>query len=193
MVDTAVDAFGGVDILVNNAAALAGADRVPVVDLPEEVWDRVLTVNVKGTYLCSKAVVRTMIERGEGGRIVNMSSVSGLRGVPRFAAYCASKFAINGFTQALAKEVGRHRITVNSICPTTVDNERTSEIAAMVKPDDFTTEEYRTVMYDRTIQSTPLGRVALPADVARVAAFLASDESDFLTGISIIVSGGQVT
>jgi len=193
MVRRALSRFGRIDILVNNAAAPAGADRVPLVELEEDDWDRIMTVNAKGTFLCCKAVARTMIDRDEGGNIINISSTTGLRGVVRYGVYSASKFAVVSLTQTLARELGQYRINVNAICPATVDTERQADIASMLKPEGVSTREFTEKMYERNIQSTPLGRVAEPKDVARTVAFMASAESDYLTGISLIVAGGQYT
>lgn len=190
MVQRAVQHFGQVDILVNNAAALAGRDRVPVVELAEEEWDRIQNVNVKGVFLCSRAVARTMIERGKGGKIINISSTSGKRGVARFAAYCASKFAVRGFTQALALELAPYRINVNAICPGLVDTERVADMAAALAPEGVPAEAQRQLMLAQANATIPLGRAAQGDDVARTAAFLASAESDYLTGLSITVAGG---
>lgn len=192
MVRQTMEQFGHIDILVNNAGAPAGRDRVPVVDLEEDAWDLVQNVNAKGTFLCCKAVARTMIDRGEGGKIINMSSISGRRGVARFAAYCASKFAIIGFTQSLAHELGQYHINVNAICPSFIETERIDDMAAALKTDDMSAEEYREEMIERAKLTTPLGRTGRAADVAKVAAFLASSESDYLTGQSINVSGGNL-
>src|SRR5215813_4452104 len=123
-VDLAGSTFGRIDILVNNAAAPPGADRVPVVELPEEAWRTVLETNLTGTYLCSKAVAGLMVSRGTKGRIINMSSNCGKVGYARLAAYCASKFGVIGFTQALAMELAPHGITVNAICPGAADTDR---------------------------------------------------------------------
>jgi len=192
MMSSALDRFGRLDILVNNAAAPAGPDRVPVVDLHEDVWDHVLDVNAKGTFLCCRAAARHMIERGGGGRIINMSSTSGKRGVARFAAYCASKFAVIGFTQALALELAPYRINVNAICPGLVDTERVLDIAGGMKPQGTSAENFRDQMRENAARGNPLGRIGRPEDVAAVAAFLASAESDYLTGLAVTVSGGSV-
>ena len=190
MVDEALLRFGRLDILVNNAASPAGPDRVPVVELEEDVWDLVQSVNVKGTFLCSRAVALHMIERGGGGKIINLSSTAGKRGNPRYAAYCASKFAVIGFTQSLALELASHKINVNAICPTLIDTERLYGIASGLKPDDMTSEEFRDQMVSSYVESVPLGRVGQPDDVAQCAAYLASAESDFMTGLAINVTGG---
>jgi len=192
MVNSTLDRFGRLDILVNNAAALAGPDRVPVVDLEEDVWDLVLNVNAKGTFLCSRAAARHMIERGGRGKIINMSSTSGRRGVARFAAYCASKFAVIGFTQSLALELAPHKINVNAICPGLVDTERVLGIAEGMKPQAMTVERFHDQMKESAALSNPLGRIGQPEDAARVAAFLASAESDYLTGMAVNVAGGAV-
>ena len=192
MIRQVLERFGHIDILVNNAAALAGRDRVPVVDLEEDAWDLVQNVNVKGTFLCCKTVARAMIDRGEGGKIINISSTSGKRGVARYAAYCASKFAVIGFTQSLAHELAPHRINVNAICPGLVETERVDQMAAVLKTEGISTEEYREKMIEQATLTTPLGRVGQASDVAKLAASLASSESDYLTGLSIIVSGGSL-
>lgn len=191
MVRRALDQFGQIDILVNNAAAPAGRDRVPVVDLDEETWDLVQRVNVKGTFLCCRAVARAMIDRGQGGKIINMSSLLGKEGRPRYAAYCASKFAIKGFTQALALELAPHSINVNAICPGLVETERTDDIAAALAPPGVPPQTYRKQMLDQRSSANPLGRTGHVSDVASVAAFLASSESDYLTGLAITVAGGS--
>jgi NAD(P)-dependent dehydrogenase (short-subunit alcohol dehydrogenase family) len=190
MVYQTLEQFGHIDILVNNAGSQPGRDRVPVVELEEDAFDEVQRVNVKGTYLCSKAVARHMIARGGGGKIIVISSGAGKRGIARYAAYCASKFALIGFTQSLAQELAPYRINVNAICPGLVDTERVDFIAAALAPEGESAEEYRAQMIRERSSRVPLGRVAVGDDIARMAAFLASSESDYLTGLSISVSGG---
>lgn len=192
MVAQAIQHFGQIDILVNNAGALAGRDRVPVVELDEAEWDRIQRVNVKGTFLCSRAVARHLIERNQGGRIINISSTAGKRGMARYAAYCASKFAVRGFTQALAMELAPYHITVNAICPGLMDTERVADIAAALAPAGVSTEAQRQFMIDQANESTPLGRVGQATDVAKTAAFLASAEAEYLTGLSVNVAGGAL-
>lgn len=190
MVQQTLAQFGRLDILVNNAGALAGRDRVPVVELEEAEWDRIQNINVKGTFLCSRAAARAMIARGQGGRIINLSSTSGKRGVARFAAYCASKFAVRGFTQSLALELAPYQITVNAICPGLMETERVADMAAALAPAGVSAEAQRQLMIEQANASIPLGRVGQASDVARTAAFLASAEADYLTGLSITVAGG---
>ena len=192
MVDQTVAHFGKIDILVNNAGTIAGKDRVPVVDLAEEDWDRVQRVNVKGVFLCSQAVARHLITQGTGGKIINMSSVTGKRGSARFAAYSASKFAVIGFTQSLACELAPYQINVNAICPGLVDTERFGHLASVLMPEDLSADEQLSEYARRSEAAVPIGRLAEGADVAKMAAFLASDEAAYLSGVSITVSGGTV-
>ncbi|MFN8489519.1 MAG: glucose 1-dehydrogenase [Caldilineaceae bacterium] len=190
MVDQVVNHFGRIDILVNNAGTPAGRDRVPVVELEEAEWDRVQRVNSKGTFLCCRAVARAMIAQQRGGKIVNIASTSGKIGVARFAAYCASKFAVIGFTQSLAQELGAYGINVNAICPSLLATERIDDMAAALAPPTLTPGEQRANMMANAAQSSPLGRIAEVNDVAAMAAFLASAEANYLTGLSISVAGG---
>ena len=191
MVDQTLERFGRIDILVNNAGSRPGRDRVPVVELEEDAFDEVMRVNVRGTYLVSRAVARHMVGRGGPGKIISISSGAGKRGIARYAAYCASKFAIVGFTQALAQELAAQRINVNAICPGLVDTERVDFIAAALVPQGQSSEEHRAMMIQDRNTRVPLGRVAVGDDIARMAAFLASEESDYITGLSISVSGGS--
>ena len=146
MVSQTLDRFGHIDILVNNAGSQPGRDRVLLVDLEEDAFDEVMRVNVKGTYLCSRAVATHMIERGGGGKIVIISSGAGKRGRARFAAYCSSKFALIGFTQSIAQELAEYKINVNAICPGLVDTERADFIAAALAPEGQYAEEHRVLM-----------------------------------------------
>lgn len=192
MVDKTVAHFGKIDILVNNAGTTAGKDRVPVVDLAEEDWDRVQRVNVKGVFLCSQAVARHLIAQGTGGKIINMSSVTGKQGSARYAAYSASKFAVIGLTQSLAHELAPYHVNVNAICPSLVDTERVGHLASALMPEDLPADEQRAEFARRNVAAVPLGRLAEGTDVAKMAAFLASDEAVYLTGLAVTVSGGSM-
>ena len=182
--------FGRLDVLVNNAAAPAGADRVPVVELSESAWHLVLETNLTGTYLCSKAAAALMLARGTPGRIVNMSSNCGKLGYAGMAAYCASKFGVIGLTQSLALELARHRITVNAICPGPADTDRLDFLGR--RPDGSYDEALRAAALAERAARIPLGRVATVDDVAEITAFLASDAAGYLTGQSINVAGGAI-
>src|SRR5262249_13780649 len=116
--------FGRIDILVNNGAYPKAGDRRPAVELPEDLWRRVVEVDLTGTFLCARAVARQLIRQGEGGRIVNFASLAGKRAKPNMSAYVAAKFGVVGLTQALALELGEHGINVNCVCPGSVDTAR---------------------------------------------------------------------
>jgi 3-oxoacyl-[acyl-carrier protein] reductase len=177
--------FGRIDVLVNNAAAPHGADRRLVWEVPEEAWDLVLDVNLKGTFLMSRAVIPHMLSR-RGGRIINMASVSGKRGTPRRGAYTASKFGVIGLTQVMAQELAGHGITVNAICPGSVDTSRresTSRRERALAERDATAP---------VLGLPPTGRVARPDDIAHLALFFASAQSDHITGQAWNVDGGSV-
>ena len=165
---------------------------MPLLDLPEREWDRVLDVNLKGAFLCSRAVGRHMADRGTGGRIINVSSTAGLRGVARFAAYCSSKFGLIGMTQTLALELAAQGITVNAICPSLTTTERIAHMASVLSDPELREEDAAEELLSRARSASPTGRLALPEDLARTVAFLASDEADFLTGLAIPVAGGAL-
>lgn len=192
MVDKTVAHFGKIDILVNNAGTKADKDRVLVVDLTEADWDRVQRVNVKGVFLCSQAVARHLVKQGTGGKIINISSITGKQGSARYAAYSASKFAVIGFTQSLAHELAHYHVNVNAICPSLVDTERVGHLATALMPEDLSPDEQRAEFARRAEASVPLGRLAEGEDVAKMAAFLASDEAVYLTGLAVTVSGGSM-
>ncbi len=192
MVEKIVSKFGRIDILVNNAGSKPGKDRVLAVDLEEKEWDRVIKVNAKGTFLCSQAVARHFIERNIHGKIINISSVVGKEAMPRYAAYSASKFAIIGLTQAFALELAPYQINVNAVCPSLVDTERVTELVnALTENNEQFKDKYEEIIQNRS-GLVPLGRLATRTDVANTVSFLASEQSNFLTGLSIPVSGGAM-
>src|SRR6266849_10170995 len=166
VVADALAEFGRIDVLVNNAGAPGSLDRTPVVELPEESWDTVLDTNLKGTFIASQAVARTMLERGVRGRIISMSSQWGKKGGARRAAYCASKFGIIGFTQSLAQELAPAGITVNTICPSAAETDRPDHLGLQ---SDGTVDPHQREQRIKEIgATTPVGRVARPEDVAEV-------------------------
>ena len=177
--------FGHIDVLVNNAAAPHGNDRRLFWETPEDAWDLVLDVNLKGTFLMGRAVAPHMIQR-RGGRIVNLASVAGKRGTARRGAYTASKFGIVGLTQVMAQELAAHGITVNAICPGSVDTSRRESTSrrerALAERDPAAP----------VMALPPTGRVARPDDIAHLALFFASAQSDHITGQAWNVDGGAV-
>jgi NAD(P)-dependent dehydrogenase (short-subunit alcohol dehydrogenase family) len=168
--------FGQLDILVNNAG-IVGTDT-PVKDLEESDWDRVLNINLKGTYLCSRAAVRHMIPR-KSGTIVSVASISGKEGNANMAPYSVSKAGVICFTKTLAKEVLAAGIRVNCVAPALIDSPLLDGMDR--EQVDFLTSKI------------PLGRLGRPEEVAATILFLASDESTFTTGQCFDVSGGRAT
>ena len=151
-----------------------------------------MQVNLKGAFLCSKFVAREMIRRRLGGKIIMMSSAVGKRGQARRAAYAASKFALVGFTQSLALELAPRHINVNALCPGMADTEQINAMAAALAPDEETAEQHQAKIYKDRIATMPLDRLLQTTDVASLTAFLASAQSDYLTGLSISVAGGAM-
>lgn len=187
-----MDRWGSIDILVNNARAGIGRDRVPLVDLELAEWDRVMAVNLRGTLAMTQAAARHMVQRGGPGHIINMSSLSGKRGMALHGAYAASKFALNGLTQVLARELGPYSIRVNAICPGWIDTGRFSLAESQAAAQTGTTvEEQARLALDRQAKLNALNRVAVAEDVAGMAAFLISPDAAHITGQAINVDGGE--
>ena len=190
--ERSVKELGSLDVLVNNARAGIGRDRVPVVELDPLEWDRVMAVNMRGTFLFCQAVARRLVARGGPGHIINMSSLSSKRGLANHAAYSASKFAINGLTQVLAHELGPYKIRVNAICPGWIDTGRFSlgEKLAAEKAGTSVDEERKAAL-EKQAKLNALGRIAIAEDVAGMAAFLISADAQHITGQAINVDGGE--
>jgi len=173
MFDEASEQLGPVDILVNNAGIQVES---PLLDLIEEDWDKVLAVNLKGTFLCTQEAGRRMRDHGTGGRIVNIGSGCNFVGFPNLVSYTASKGGIQTFTKVAAVELAVHGITVNCVAPGAIENERTREEL----PDYAGTWG----------RMAPVGRVGQPEDVAGAVAYLVSDEASFVNGHTLQIDGG---
>ena len=179
-------ALGRLDILVNNAGAAIGP--APVIQMAEEAWRRTLEINATGTFLCCKLALPLMLEGGRGGRIVNMSSIAAEKPKPYVSAYAASKAAVVALTRSLAQEVAEFGVTVNAVLPGDVDTAMKQwglQLESLVRGQP----------YDEVVAAAvariPLGRLATPEDVARLVAFLASDEASFITGQAYNITGGR--
>jgi NAD(P)-dependent dehydrogenase (short-subunit alcohol dehydrogenase family) len=185
-VEDAANRFGSLELAVNNAGV---STMARVVDLTEAEWNFNMDVNAKGIFLCCQAEVRFLLRQGKGGTIVNTASMAGKKAAALLAHYSASKFAVIGFTQALALEVASDGIRVNSVCPGYV---RTSmqerEVAWESALRGITPEEVR----QDYLRAIPLGRLEEPEDVARVVVFLLSDRARYMTGQAINVTGGSI-
>jgi len=168
--------FGKIDILVNNAAIAYGLVRKPFFEIDPKVWDKVMAVNVKGLWLCAKAVFPYMKQQGKG-KIINLSSETFFTGSHGLVHYVASKGGVIGLTRALAIELGPYNININAVAPGFTNTESSRSVMDVTK-------------YD--VSRTPLGRLQQPYDLIGALVFLASDDSDFITGQTLLVDGGRV-
>ena len=183
---TALKEFGKIDILVNGAGVTADLEFL---DIEEAEWDRVMDINAKGTYLVTKAVVPHMIAN-RYGKVINISSRSGKDGTPTLAHYCASKFAVIGLTQSLAKALAKYAINVNAVCPGIIRTDKWERILdARARCAGIPREEIFAKVVEEMI---PLGRPAEPIDIANMVIFLSSDVTGYITGESISVNGGSL-
>jgi NAD(P)-dependent dehydrogenase (short-subunit alcohol dehydrogenase family) len=180
MVEAALARFGRIDVLVNNAAVFATLKPQPFDEIPEAEWDRVMAVNVKGVWNCARAVVPAMRAQG-GGRIVNVASAIVAKGTARLMHYVTSKGAVVAMTRALARELGPDRITVNAVAPGLILSD-----TVQANPDITSFQE------SAVMQARSLKRDAFPDDVEGTVVFLASDDSAFMSGQTLIVDGGSV-
>jgi NAD(P)-dependent dehydrogenase (short-subunit alcohol dehydrogenase family) len=175
MVKTAVEKYGRIDILYNNAGISGGGK--PITDLTEEEWDRVININLKGTFLCSKYVIPEMLKIGRGS-IINIGSEMGIVGMANGSVYSASKGGIHALTRSIAAEYAQRNIRVNSLAPGTIETPMATRRM---------TDKRRQFLYHRIA----MGRLGEPEEVAAVALFLASDEASYVTGVCLTVGGGE--
>ncbi|MCL5433109.1 MAG: glucose 1-dehydrogenase [Patescibacteria group bacterium] len=176
MVEKTIAQFGKLDILVNNAGVYIGHDAVSAT---EEEWDKVVSIDLKGVWLCSKTVLPHMITQGKG-KIINVASIAGLVGFAGSAFYCAAKGAVINLTREMALDYALKNININVIAPGVIDTD-------MTKP--FLEDEQAKKGF---LATTPLGKIGKPEDIGWGAVYLASDESDFVTGHTLVIDGGWV-
>lgn len=176
IIDTAIEKLGKVDILINNA----GITRTAMLHkMTQEEWDQVISVNLTGVYNCLRAVAPHMMER-KYGKVINVTSAAGIRGTIGQISYGAAKSGVIGITKSSAKELARHGINVNAVAPGVIETAMTEVIR--------TRDKFR----EKYMAEIPLARFGLPEDVAKVAAFLASDDASYITGQIISVDGGLI-
>ncbi|HEX2171086.1 MAG TPA: SDR family NAD(P)-dependent oxidoreductase [Dehalococcoidia bacterium] len=180
IVDETMRAFGQVDILINNAAYPRAEDRVAVVDLDEDVLRRVLDIKVVGAFLLCKFVGRILIDQGQGGRIVNVSSIASKKSEANTSAYAAANAAIEGLTRSLARELAPHNVTVNAVCPGTID---TARMDVLGRGEDWERRIHRRI---------PLDRAATDEEVGEYIAFLCTKTASYITGQALNFDGGIV-
>ncbi|MEH7502365.1 3-oxoacyl-[acyl-carrier-protein] reductase [Neobacillus drentensis] len=174
MVKGTIDNFGKLDILVNNAGITK--DNL-LMRMKEEEWDDVININLKGVFLCTKAVTRQMMKQ-RVGRIINIASIVGVSGNPGQANYVAAKAGVIGLTKTTAKELASRNITVNAIAPGFITTDMTDKLSEEVKAE--------------MLKQIPLARLGEPKDIAKITAFLASDDSAYMTGQTLHIDGGMV-
>ena len=184
-VNTAVDQLGGIDILINNAAIFTAA---PITEIQREDYQQLFDINVSGTLFTLQAVVKKMIERGKGGKIINMASQAGRRGEPLVAVYCATKAAVISLTQSAGLNLIKYKINVNAISPGVVDGEHWDGVDAF-----FAKYEEKPLGQKKKEvgEEVPYGRMGLPSDLVGMAMFLASEESNYVVAQTYNVDGGQ--
>ncbi len=180
MVQAAIDRFGGLDIVVNNAGTTHR--NGPILDVDEESFDRVYAVNVKSIFWMTQSAVPVFRKQGRGGSIINISSTAGIRPRPGLVWYNGTKGAVNTITQCMATELAADNIRVNAVCPV---------IGATALLEQFMGQPDSPQMRAKFIASVPLGRMSTPADIANACLWLAEDSSNFITGVLLPVDGGR--
>jgi glucose 1-dehydrogenase len=175
MVQATVDAFGRLDIMVNNA----GIEKdMPFLDTPLDVWNKIIAVDLTSAFICSQEAARQMVKQGDGGRIINISSVHEDLPKPTGVPYCAAKGGMRMMMRTMCLELAPHKITVNNIGPGAIDTPLDAPLKANSK------------LYQELLDEIPLGRMGQPDEVADLAIYLASDQSAYITGASLFIDGG---
>lgn len=187
LIGETVSHFGRLDVMFNNAGI---SQTCPFLEVTDEDFDRIMTINGRGVLIGTQEAAKQMIAQGHGGKIINTASIAGKQGYPLFAHYCASKFAVVALTQAAARALAEHKITVNCFGPGVVKTELWEQLDREFMDRGLTQKPEQAI--NDFSQSILLRRVSFPKDIAGVTTFLASEASDYITGQSIMVDGGMV-
>jgi len=170
--------------MVANAGSFEGK---PLVELSGDEWDKLLSINLRGVFLCYREAAKIMIKQGKGGRLIAASSSAGYTGGPNICAYATSKWGVRGLTQNAAIELAPYKITVNAYCPGSVDTPLLNRALEYLAANENTTVEN---VKNSFVQNTPLKRLAAPDEIANFVSFVASHESEYMTGQSVLIDGG---
>jgi NAD(P)-dependent dehydrogenase (short-subunit alcohol dehydrogenase family) len=176
LVQKTVEKFGRLDVAFNNAGI--EGNWIPITEQPEEDWDSVIDINLKGTWLCLKYEIQQMLKQGSGGAIVNMASVAGLIGSAGAATYCASKHGVMGLTKAAALETARSGIRINVVCPAVIETPMGERVFGAPEMKKF------------ALGLHPIGRFGKPGEIAEAVVWMCSDRASFMTGQSLVLDGG---
>jgi meso-butanediol dehydrogenase/(S,S)-butanediol dehydrogenase/diacetyl reductase len=187
MIAETVSVFGQLDVMFNNAGI---SQTCPFLDVTEDDFNRIMKINGLGVMIGTQEAAKQMIAQGKGGKIINTASIAGKQGYPLFAHYCASKFAVVAITQAAARALAEHKITVNCFGPGVVATELWQQLDREFMEHGLTSKPDQAI--NEFSQSILLGRVSVPKDIAGVTSFLASAASDYITGQTVMVDGGMV-
>ncbi|MDL2409667.1 glucose 1-dehydrogenase [Rhizobium calliandrae] len=187
LIEETVSRFGHLDVMFNNAGI---SQTCPFLEVTEEDFDRIMKINGLSVLIGTQEAAKQMIAQGHGGKIVSTASIAGKQGYPLFAHYCASKFAVVAITQAAARALAEHKITVNCFAPGVVKTELWEQLDREFMEHGLTEKPEQAL--NEFSQSILLGRVSFPKDIAGVTTFLASDASDYITGQTVMVDGGMV-
>jgi meso-butanediol dehydrogenase / (S,S)-butanediol dehydrogenase / diacetyl reductase len=187
MIGETIARYGRLDVMFNNAGI---SQTCPFLDVTEEDFNRIMKINGLGVLIGTQEAAKQMIAQGGGGKIVNTASIAGKQGYPLFAHYCASKFAVVAITQAAARALAEHRITVNCFAPGVVATELWQQLDREFMEHGLTSKPEQAI--NEFSQSILLGRVSVPKDITGVTSFLASEASDYITGQTVMIDGGMV-
>lgn len=176
LVDAAVDRYGGIDVMVNNAGT---EEEHPFLEMPLDVYERIIEVDLTGVWLCTQAAARRMADQKRGGRIINISSIHEEVAMPKNAPYCAAKAGVRMLARTLSVELAQYGITVNNICPGAIDTPMDKNVKEDPKK------------HEKLLSEIPLRRMGKPEEVAAMCVYLASDEASYVTGASLFIDGGM--